>query len=100
MPLTYHSLPTTEPLMRDQALAFYYMHNLSGSNIERELKKRYLSLWEACNVGGSTSQVEDALFKLKSCEGFQTYIDHLSGNIISKKDYSINIVAKMYLQVS
>jgi hypothetical protein len=48
---TYDLLPIPRQEMRLQALAFYYMHNLHGTDDERKLQQAFVAFWRACNVG-------------------------------------------------
>lgn len=48
---TYALMLLTKEEMQRQALAFYYMHNLSGAADERQLTQAFLAFWKACNLG-------------------------------------------------
>ena len=47
---TAREAPMSREAMRREALAFYYMHNLEGSDLERELRDGFVEFWRASNV--------------------------------------------------
>lgn len=47
---SYGEIPLPKVEMQDQALAFYYMHNLYGAADELALKQAFVALWRACNL--------------------------------------------------
>jgi hypothetical protein len=53
---THALMPVPKEEMQRQALAFYYMHNLSGADDERQLTSAFLAFWKACNVGDSAEE--------------------------------------------
>ncbi len=87
MLLSYKELPTSKKAMRDQALAFYYMHNLSKSSEEMELNSKYLDFWKVCNTGNfHSAQVLEALSQLTDSRGFKYYINDLVEQISCDKN--------------
>jgi len=56
-------LPVDAKLMRREALAFYYMHNLHGEAEDLELRARFIALWKLCQ---SASSPADALLEALS----------------------------------
>ena len=88
MLLSYEVLPASKKVMRDQALAFYYMHNLSKSPQEMELNSKYLDFWKVCNVGDfQSAQILEAFSELTDSQGFKGYIDDLVAQINGGKNY-------------
>lgn len=55
---SYGVMPLPKADMQRQALAFYFMHNLHGTDDERGLQQAFVTFWRACNVGAVT---EDAV---------------------------------------
>lgn len=84
MLLSFETLPVSKQTMKDQALAFYYMHNLNKSPQEIELISKYSDFWKACNIGDvQSAEVLEILSELTQTEGFQRYIDDLVNKINS-----------------
>lgn len=78
---THTELPIPFAEMRDQALAFYYMHNLSGNSYELELKRAFVALWTTCNMVASTEElILDKFYKLITLEGFNQFIESMQIN--------------------
>lgn len=46
---SYSENPLSKEEMQRQALAFYYMHNLYGTEDDQALKRALVALWRACN---------------------------------------------------
>ncbi len=46
----YATLPVSRAEMQQQALIFYYMHNLYGDDDQRALRQEFVAFWKACNV--------------------------------------------------
>lgn len=71
-------LPATRAEMRQQSLAFYYMHNLSGTVEERELRAAYAILWNVCNAGkGTPEDVAGAIANLKGLPGWEMHLEEI-----------------------
>ena len=84
MLMSYNTLSLSKEEMKRQALAFYYMHNLSKSPHEMELNSKYSNFWKTCNVSGFQSAEIEALKELTACQGFKRYIEELVLHIKSK----------------
>ncbi len=70
-------LPITE--MQRQALMFYYMHNLYGTEAERVLADSFITLWKECNFGDDPEEVIIARLKAFAAQpGFDAFIDLLA----------------------
>ena len=78
MLLSPGKLPISIHDMRQQALAFYYMHNFSGPSIGHDLKVSYIAFWKACEAceehNLDTNEITKALQELKSLPGWHTHI--------------------------
>ena len=60
--------------MQREALAFYYMHNLEGSDVERELRDGFVEFWRASNVKPCTDErLLDAFQKFAGLPSFTTF---------------------------
>jgi hypothetical protein len=84
---TARSLPEYKALLRDarvaplpretmqrEALAFYYMHNLEGSDVERELRDGFVEFWRASNVKPCTDErLLDAFRRFVGLPSFTTF---------------------------
>ncbi|MBT8534593.1 hypothetical protein G6725_01040 [Polynucleobacter paneuropaeus] len=68
-------LPINKNEMRRQALAFYYMRNLYGSEEDIELRKAYIELWRSCNVLQHDDEVIlQALKHLRAQPAFKRFV--------------------------
>lgn len=67
--------PAVDEEMRRQALAFYYMHNLYGTNDERQLQRAFVALWSLCNTqqAGET-EILTRLSDLSMHPGFEQFV--------------------------
>jgi hypothetical protein len=64
--------------MREQALAFYYMHNLHLDTDAAWLRTRFIALWKACHDEGWQSAVLLREFnELRTSPVFQAFVDRL-----------------------
>ncbi len=70
-------LKSTEPSrlsteeLRKQALSFYYMHNLHGTDTALASKAAFVELWKACNLGAPVeAQILEKLQALIRSPGF------------------------------
>lgn len=71
-------LPRDVASMRRQALAFYYMYNLSGTVAERDLRQRFVELWKRCQSADSTPvELAGALASLRNAETFTATVARL-----------------------
>jgi hypothetical protein len=77
-------------MLKQQALQFYYMHNLHGAYEELELRQAFVDLWAACNVAGLQGGEDlNALQNLRDKPGFKMFIDNLM-EIIDENDNAIS----------
>jgi hypothetical protein len=79
--------------MRQQALAFYYMHNLFGTDQDIAFRDELIKFWKACNIENDNDNDEDMLNILKNIRRnatFQKLINTLleSINVIDGPDYA------------
>ena len=71
--------PLPVDVMRKQALMFYYMHNLYGTDTERALASSFISLWRDCNFGDSTQEaITTHLKAFTALPGFDDFIARLA----------------------
>jgi hypothetical protein len=71
---TARTAPMSREAMEREALAFYYMHNHEGSNLERELRDGFVEFWRASNVQPySTQQLLDAFRRFAALPSFSTF---------------------------
>lgn len=71
-------LPVPKEEMQRQSLAFYYMHNLHGSDSEVELRKAFVAFWRACNVGAaSENEVVKSFQDLIRLPAFSKFVEAL-----------------------
>ncbi|OWY27298.1 hypothetical protein CEJ42_19780 [Herbaspirillum robiniae] len=59
---TYKARPLSQEEMQQQALAFYYMHNLHDAGDTRDLQKAFVAFWRACNMGEPADESIEAAF--------------------------------------
>jgi hypothetical protein len=65
--------------MREQALAFYYMHNLHCDADAASLRARFIALWKACHDEDGQSAVLLREFnELRLSPAFQAFVDRLA----------------------
>ena len=63
--------PVDAKLMRREALAFYYMHNLYGEAEDLELRTRFVALWKLCQSAASPADaLLEALSRLRQSPRF------------------------------
>jgi hypothetical protein len=83
---THDRLPMPVTQMQHQALAFYYMHNLYGSDDERALRHAFVEFWKACNVGPTTEDaVLHGLRGLVNLPAFDRFVATLAHSIVVAK---------------
>lgn len=71
-------LPVSKEEMRRQSLAFYYMHNLHGSDSEVELRRAFVAFWRACNVGAASEhEVMKSFQDLIRLPAFNKFVEAL-----------------------
>jgi hypothetical protein len=76
---TYNRLNLSKEEMKRQALAFYYMHNLYGTEEEREMRQAIGTFWRACNVGMPTEEgVMRSLHALINLPAFDRFVTNLA----------------------
>jgi hypothetical protein len=74
-------LPADREAMRRQALEFYYMHNLYGSNDDLELRQIFVTLWKRCHdPSASVGDAQSALAALRDSPAFSRRISSLLQN--------------------
>lgn len=72
---TYALMPVPKEEMQRQALAFYYMHNLSGAADEWQLTQAFLAFWKACNLGEITEKaVMHSFRELAALPAFDQFV--------------------------
>ena len=74
--------PLGREKMQRQALTFYYMHNLYGSEEQRALQQSFAAFWKACNV--ETLNADTMLQRLRAMSdlpAFAQYVDALCGDL-------------------
>ena len=82
---THAKLPVPIDEMKQQALAFYYMHNLHGELNEKELTRAFVSFWTACNIGnGTEEEVLNSFQALIQLPAFYHFIEALALRGITK----------------
>jgi hypothetical protein len=79
MLLTHIDLPVSKEEMRQQALAFYYAHNLYSDEDQNALRQAFVNFWKACNVGESTEDsVLQSYRSLVSLPAFERFVDAMA----------------------
>jgi hypothetical protein len=72
------SIPVSRAEMQRQALAFYYMHNLYGSEEERELSVALTKFWLACNTGvANNTTILSRFDDLTNLAAFDNFVKRL-----------------------
>jgi hypothetical protein len=72
-------LPGDKNEIQKQALMFYYMHNLHGSEDEIALRQAFHSLWFECDINnGQDNDVMNALLNLRDQPAFKAYVNNLA----------------------
>jgi hypothetical protein len=75
-------LPLSVEAMQRQALIFYYMHNIHGTDSERALADSFITLWRECNFGNDPEELINArLQAFTALPGFDDFISCLSSKI-------------------
>jgi hypothetical protein len=72
-------LPLPREEMRRQALAFYYMHNIHGSEDQLDLRRQFIALWKASHGGEPSGR--DLLLELRrllALPGYRAFLDQLT----------------------
>ena len=76
---SYQRMPLDKEALQKQALAFYYMHNLHGSDAVRELQQTYVALWRACNVGDmAEDEILERFRALTALPAFHQFVDAMA----------------------
>lgn len=76
---TYAELPVSREEMRQQALSFYYMHNLFRDEDQSALHQAFVNFWKACNVGEITEEsVMQSFRALVSLPTFDRYVEAMT----------------------
>ncbi len=79
---TPHIKPLAEDEMRNQALAFYYMHNMYGSKESIDLREKFHKFWRLCDSSVTKpSLIVESLLELKKSCGWQMHINELEKDI-------------------
>lgn len=72
---SYELLPVCKDELQQQALEFYYMHNLYGDDDQLALRQAFVNFWKACNVGEvNEDAVMQSLGGLISLPAFERFI--------------------------
>lgn len=75
-------LPLPVEAMKRQALMFYYMNNLYGTEAERALASSFIALWRDCNFGDDPDEMVMArLQAFTALPGFDDYISRLTSKV-------------------
>ncbi len=75
---TARVVPMSQEAMRREALAFYYMHNHEGSELECELRDGFVELWRASNVQPySDARLLEAFRRFATLPSFSTFARNL-----------------------
>lgn len=78
----FASLPLPKEELRREALAFYYAHNLYGTEDQLSLRRAYSNFWRVCNVGTPTEQEIVASFEeLIALPGFGQTVEAIASTI-------------------
>jgi hypothetical protein len=86
MLLSPGELPLDRDEMQKQALAFYYMHNISGEEENKELKAAFIKYWKKCEAFEADPEgIADTLQKLRKLLGWKLHLDEIIRDI---KDYA------------
>lgn len=74
--------PVPDEQMREQALAFYYMHNLEGGADKLAFRQAFTRFWKSCNSTdvGSQQMIED-LMQLRSMPWWQEHLRSIEQDI-------------------
>lgn len=76
--MTCADLPINKEEMRQQSLAFYYMHNLHITENGKLLRDAVMSYRVACNTGDCIAQdLAEMLERIAKLEGYQDFISSL-----------------------
>ena len=72
---TYWKSDLNKDMLQQQALAFYYMHNIHDEGLEQQmLRQAFVDFWKSCNVGTVTEalvlQSFQKMVNLPAFEGF------------------------------
>ena len=75
-------IPAARPLpvdqMRRQALVFYYMHNLAGSESQISVRQAFIDFWAMCNtLGGDDASIESRFHQLTNEPEFDALIHRI-----------------------
>jgi hypothetical protein len=71
-------MPVDAAEMRRQALEFYYMHNLHGSEDQLALRQRFIAFWKACNdVDTPAGELVERFRDLRSLPAFKAFVASL-----------------------
>jgi hypothetical protein len=82
MLLNPNLLPLSRDEMRRQALAFYYIHNLSGATEQLGLRAAYVQLWKTCHSNNFTpNETVERLTQLRTLPGWQLHLIELQKDI-------------------
>ena len=71
-------MPVSAAEMRRQALEFYYMHNLHGSEDQLALRRRFVAFWKACNSADTPpGELVERFRDLRSLPAFKAFVASL-----------------------
>ncbi len=74
--------PLSDEQMREQALAFYYMHNLEGSANKLAFRPAFTRLWQTCNaVDAAPKQMIEQLLQMRTTPWWEEHLLSLEQDI-------------------
>jgi len=74
--------PLPEAQMREQALAFYFMHNLEGSTDKLAFRPAFSRYWKTCNSAEATPhQMVEQLMQLRAMPLWQEHLQRIEQDI-------------------
>ncbi|MFJ2995294.1 hypothetical protein [Pandoraea sp. NPDC087047] len=86
--------PLTREEMREQALAFFYMHNLYGTPEEIELRDRYTAFWRACHIGeADDATILATLDAFVSSPGFAHMVGEIAGVVPETREAGVETLS-------
>lgn len=72
---SYEIMPLPKAEMQQQALAFYYMHNLHGTSDQLDLRNAYVAFWKACNIEPyAEAEVMQSYSELVGLPAFERFV--------------------------
>jgi hypothetical protein len=79
--------------MREQAMQFYVMHNLSLPPARAPLREAFIALWKACHASdGDAVAVVAHMKALAALPGLAALVEHWSGNPDAATRQTLNLI--------